>query len=264
MTPPCRLAGTIIASLFFLTGAAAEPPAVDSGRVEITLYAASSLREALQELAPLCEKIAGARLVVNFGASSDLARQIEAAEKADLFFSADEAQMNRLSKAGLLEEDSRISVLSNRLVVVVPADSSLTIHSGSDLASSPVRRLSLANPEAVPAGKYARAWLERSSVWEKVERRIVPGVDVRAALAAVESGAVEAGIVYRTDAAISKKVRVVFQVPREEAQGISYPLALLRGRPALERSRKVLSCLTGPAAKAVFEARGFIFLRSAP
>jgi len=232
--------------------------------VEITLYAAASLREAIQELAPLCERRAGARLVINLGASSDLARQIEAAEKADLFFSADEVLMDPLARAGLLEDGSRFSVLSNRLVVVGLADSSLAVRSASDLAGSAVRHLSLANPDAVPAGKYARAWLEKAGQWEAVSDRVVPAVDVRAALAGVESGLMEAGIVYATDAAISRKVRVLYEVPEGEAPPISYPLAVLRNRPHEGIARKVAACLTGQEALKVFRSRGFVVREQGP
>lgn len=229
-----------------------------SAGTEVTLYAAASLRDALQDLTPGCEKKTGTKLVVNFGASSDLARQIEAAEKADLFFSADEAQMDRLSGAGFLEPGSRKTVLSNRLVVIAPADSTLTIGSATDLAGSAVRRLSLANPEVVPAGKYAREWLKKTGQWEALKDRVVPAVDVRAALAAVESGLLEAGVVYATDATVSKKVRVLYEVPPGEAPAISYPIAMLRGRPHPDLVKRMEACLTGEGAVKAFRARGFI------
>ncbi|MCI0656118.1 MAG: molybdate ABC transporter substrate-binding protein, partial [Acidobacteria bacterium] len=141
-----------LAMIPLLLGGSGGVAAPDSTLPEIMLYAAASLRESLQDLAPTCDKRAGARLVFNFGPSSDLAHQIEAAEKADLFFSADEVLMDRLSKAGFLEAGTRRTVLSNRLVVIAPLDSTLVIHSAADLADKAVRRLSLANPEAVPAG----------------------------------------------------------------------------------------------------------------
>jgi molybdate transport system substrate-binding protein len=224
--------------------------------IEVTLYAAASLRDALQDLTPGCEKKTGTKLVVNFGASSDLARQIEAAEKADLFFSADEALMDRLSE--LLEPGSRRTVLSNRLVVVGPTDSTLTIGSAADLTGPAVRHVSLANPEAVPAGKYARGWLEKVGQWEVLKDRIVPAVDVRAVLAAVESGLLEAGVVYVTDAVVSKKVKVLYEVPEGDAPPISYPIAMLRGRPHPDRVKKMEACLTGEEAMKAFRARGFI------
>ena len=255
---------TGLATILLILGGTGGSAAPDPPPPEIMLYAAASLRESLQDLAPTCDKQAGAQIVFNFGPSSDLVHQIEAAEKADLFFSADEAWMDRLANAGLLESDTRRPVLSNRLVVIAPLDSTLVIHSAADLAGKAVRRLSLANPDSVPAGKYARAWLEKAGQWEAVKDKVVPGVDVRAALSAAESGVVEAGIVYATDAAISKKVRVLFEVPAGEAPSIFYLLAILRNRPQKNLATKVEDCLTGPEAREVYQSRGFIVRPASP
>jgi molybdate transport system substrate-binding protein len=143
-------------------------------------------------------------------------------------------------------------------VVVVPADSALRIAAPRDLAAPAIRRLALANPEAVPAGRYAKAWLESQGQWTAVAGRIVPALDVRAALAAVESGAVDAGVVYRTDAAASRRVRVAYLVPEGEGPRIVYALAALRSRPNLETARAAAAWLCGPEASAVFERFGFV------
>lgn len=225
------------------------------------VYAASSLRDALASIAPLCEQDAGVRLVVNFGASSDLARQIEAAGKADLFISADVEQIDRLAARGLIDPSTRRDLLSNRLVVIAPADSALRIRSAADLASPAVRRLSLAAPDAVPAGRYARSWLERSGQWETLKGRVVPALDARAAMAAVASGAVDAGIVYATDAAVSAKVRVLHEVPGQETRPIRYVMAVMSGRPSSrDTARRVAACLGGPDAASAFRRHGFIVL----
>jgi len=225
---------------------------------EINFYAAASLRDVLQQLAPACEEAVGAHLVFNFGASNDLARQIEAGNKADLFFSADEAWMDHVSKAGLVDAESRRSLLSNRLVVVGLKDTPLKVQSAWDLVGPDVRRISLADPEAVPAGRYAKAWLEKAGLWDSLKDRVLPGLDVRAALAAVESGGAEAGVVYRTDAALSKNVRVVYEVPEGDGPRISYPVAALRDRPRLDMARRVVAWLSGPKAAAAFEQNGFL------
>jgi len=227
---------------------------------EIVVYAAASLRDALQEMTPACEGAAGVRLVFNFGASNDLARQIDAANKADVFISADESWMDKVAASALVDSESRRAFLSNRLVVVGAAGVSYPIGSATDLAQAPARFISLANPEAVPAGKYAKAWLEQQGKWEAVRPRVLPGVDVRAALAAVEAGAAELGIVYATDAALSKAARVLFVVPENEGPRIRYPIAALRDRPHLEKSRAVVSWISGPEAGKVFERFGFILL----
>jgi molybdate transport system substrate-binding protein len=231
---------------------------------EIVVYAAASLRDVLQHLAPACETSVGARLVFNFGASNDLARQIEAAGKADVFLSADEAWMDRVAKAGLVDAASRRSLLSNRLVVVGASDSALNIASASDLGSPAVRRVALANPEAVPAGKYAKAWLEKSGAWASVADRVVPFPDVRATLAAVESGGADAGIVYRTDAAISKRVKVLYEVPAAEGPRISYAVAAIQDRPQVDTARRLVTWLAGPEAGPVFERFGFVVPAQAP
>ncbi len=228
--------------------------------VEITVYAATSLKDALTAIQPICERQTGARLVFNFGASNDLARQIVAANKADVFFSADEGWMNRVADAGLVDATSRRNLLTNRLVVVVPDDSTLSVNSAADLTKPEVKRLSLANPEAVPAGRYAKAWLEKAGVWDKVSEKVIPAVDVRAALAAVEAGAVEAGVVYRTDAAIARRVRVALVVPEDEGPPITYPVAALGDRPHLDRARLLTACFAGHESGDVFGRFGFVVL----
>lgn len=233
-------------------------PSSGAGPIELNVSAAVSLREALIRIAPACERRAGARLLYNFGASSDLARQIEAGGEADIFFSADEEWMDRLESADLVESASRRSLLSNRLVIVCPEGSDLAVRSGADLTRPEVRRLSLADPRAVPAGKYARAWLIKTGVWSEIESRIVPALDARAALAAVESGAADAGVIYRTDAALSKTVRVVYEVPAGETPAISYCAGVIAAGRHPDAARGMLSCFAAPEAMRIFEELGFI------
>ncbi len=266
---PCRLQRLLRSTAITLSALVAFPGPVDAAgpaaaKPEITIYAAASLREALTDLDKPCGREAGAILVFNLGASNDLVRQIEAGGKADLFISADEALMDRLDKVDLLEPKTRRSMVGNQLVVIAPADAAAA--DGADVKDLllSAKHLSLANPEAVPAGKYARAWLEKLGLWEEVKDKVLPGIDVRAALSAVESGGVELGIVYRTDAFISRKVKVMHEVPRAGGPSISYPMAILKGRPNVAISRKVLACLEGPIGKMVFETRGFIWLSPAP
>ncbi|TMD02602.1 MAG: molybdate ABC transporter substrate-binding protein [Chloroflexi bacterium] len=237
---------------------AAGTPAARPAPPEVNVYAAASLRDVLRQLAPVCEEAVGAHLVFNFGASNDLARQIEAGNKADVYFSADEAWMDHVARAGLVDSESRHSLLSNRLVVVGLKDTRLNVRSARDLVGPDVRRIALADPGAVPAGKYAKAWLEKAGLWDGIRDRVLPGIDVRAALAAVEAGGAEIGVVYRTDAAMSKRVRIVYEVPEAEGPRISYPVAAMRDRPRLDVARRVVACLSGPAPAATFEHYGFI------
>ena len=197
---------------------------------EVTVFAAASLTDSLKEVAAAYEKESGDKIVFNFAASSTLARQIEAGGPADIFFSADEAQMDRLEKKGLIDPATRKSRLGNSLVVVVPSDSTLQIKSASDLTNASVKQIALADPKGVPAGVYAKGWLTRQQLWPAVEPKIVPTENVRAALAAVASGNVELGVVYKTDAAISKNVKIAYAVPRADSPDISYPMALVKDR----------------------------------
>jgi molybdate transport system substrate-binding protein len=194
----------------------------------------------------------------NFAASNLLARQIAAGAPADLFASADEARMDFLAQKKLVVEGTRISLLSNTLVIVVGADSRISIQSEADLARPEVRAIALAEPQSVPAGVYAKQHLESLGLWKKVFDRVVPVENVRAALAAVESGNVDAGIVYKTDAAISKQVRIAYEVPRAEGPRISYPFAVLTSSADENAARRFLDYLASPAGRAVFSRYGFL------
>lgn len=234
---------------------------------ELTLYAATSLRDALQELEHELERACSVDLRFNFGSSGDLARQIVAAHQADLFFSADEAEMDRVAKAELLEADTRRSLLSNQLVWIESTGGDAHRPSiftqpfdPAQAADARLPLLSLGNTDTVPAGKYAKAYLQKIGQWDALQPKVLPGVDVRAALAAVEAGGALAGIVYRTDAARSKSVRIVHVVPLEDGPRISYPLAVLRERPQVERARALAAALSADSSAAVFERHGFVVL----
>jgi molybdate transport system substrate-binding protein len=223
---------------------------------EVLVFGAASLTESLQEIGKAFEAKTGAAVRFSFGASSDLARQIQAGAPADVFFSADTAKMDALEKAGIVRHADRREFLSNQLVVVVSSASSLRIAGAKDLAK--LSRLALADPEAVPAGIYARKWLEAEGAWAQMKPKVVPTLDVRAALAAVESEAVEAGIVYRTDATISKKVRMAFVVTNGPA--ISYSVARLAASKSAD-GRRFVDFAAGEEGRAVFERRGFAVLK---
>lgn len=224
----------------------------------VLVFAAASTTDALQEVGKAFTKDQGVTVEFAFGASSDLARQAIAGAPADVFLSADTAKLDQVEKAGLVQAGTRVELLSNRLVVVVPADSKLKVASAAELKG--VKRLALADPAAVPAGIYAKAWMEKAGVWKELEPRVVPALDVRAALAAVEAGRVDAGVVYATDAAMSKRVRVALTIPEAEGPRIVYPAAVLAKGKATEGGRAFVSFLQGDAARAIFEKYGFIVL----
>ncbi|WP_163994742.1 molybdate ABC transporter substrate-binding protein [Pyxidicoccus caerfyrddinensis] len=222
------------------------------------VFAAASTTNALQELAPAFTRATGHEVEFAFGASSDLARQAVAGAPADAFLSADAVRMDTLEKAGLVQSGTRVDLLSNRLVVVVPSDVKGRLAGPEGLKG--VKRLALADPAAVPAGVYAKAWLEKAGLWKALEPKVVPALDVRAALSAVESGRVDAGVVYATDAAQSKKVKVAFAVPDADAPRITYPVAALAKGKVPEAGRAFVRFLQTDEARKVFARQGFIVL----
>lgn len=254
-------AGPPLVALFFLLAACEARAGGD--RPELLVHAATSARDALLALEADYEREQGLDLVFNFGGSGDLARQIEAAGAADVFLSADELEMDRLEAAGLLVPGTRTALLSNRLVVVEPADEPSPFEppfAPAQLVRPAIRRLSLGETESVPVGRYARAWLEGLGLWSELSGRVLPAVDARAALAAVESGGAQAGIVYGSDAARSTRVRLVHAVPLAEGPRIVYPLAVVGGRPAEREARALVAFLASPRARQAFEQAGFVFL----
>jgi molybdate transport system substrate-binding protein len=238
----------LAALLLLLTAAPGRPD-------EILVFAAASLTESLQELGESYRAKTGTAVRFSFGASSDLARQIEAGAPADVLFSADTAKMDALESKGFVRREGRREFLSNALVVVVSSSSSIRVTRAQDLARLP--RLALADPEAVPAGIYARRWLEARGLWPEIRHRVVPALDVRAALAAVASGAVPAGIVYRTDAAVSPGIRVAFVV--SDGPEIRYSVAKL-ARSRSPAAQPFVEFLAGRAGRVVFTRRGFTVL----
>jgi len=225
---------------------------------ELLVFAAASLTDALGEIGRAYESETGHRVVFNFGGSNDLARQIRAGAPADLFFSADREQVAALVHGGLVRADDSVDVLSNVLVVVVPATAA-----APDVSAPPdllrLRRIALANPEAVPAGVYARKWLESLGLWNSLRDRVVPTLDVRAALAAVASGSVDAAIVYKTDAAVSPRVRTALEVPREAGPSIVYCLAPI-GSSRQAAASSLIRFLLSFRAREVYRRRGFVVI----
>ncbi len=226
---------------------------------EIKVYAAVSLTDALRTIATKYEAATNDKLVFNFDGSNVLAIQITKGAPADVFFSADEAQMNKLTKAGLIDAATRRDILFNRLVVVVGKDSTLKVASLADLAQPGVKHLALADPRSVPAGVYAKQYLQDAGVWDQVQGRVVPTQNVRAALAGVESGNAQAGIVYQTDALISSKVKIAFTLPDSPKVKIAYPAAALAHAANADGAKKLITYLqTNPDARDVFTKYGFI------
>ena len=227
----------------------------------VNIFAAASLAESLKEIGAVYEKQTGDKVRFNLGASSFLARQIEEGAPADIFFSADEAKMDGLEQKQLIVKETRRSRLSNSLVIVVAAANGAAVQGPNDLATDKVKRLALAEPSTVPAGLYAREYLQKQNLWAGVEAKVVPTENVRAALAAVEAGNAEAGIVYKTDAAISKKVKIAYEVSARDTPAISYPMAVVKEAREPEAAKRFLKYLESEEAGRVFERFGFIVRR---
>jgi molybdate transport system substrate-binding protein len=232
--------------------------AVAASAAELTVFAAASLSDALKEIAPVYTKATGDTVRFNFGASGTLARQIKEGAPADLIVSADELRVDQLEKAGLLLPGTRRTILANQLVVIIAADNGAPVTTLADLAKPDLRRIAIGEPATVPVGTYTKEFLEKRGLWTQVSGKSVPLDNVRAVLAAVEAGNADAGFVYRTDALISKKVRVAVLVSLAEGPKITYPVAVVRDTKAPEAAKAFAAFLAGPEAQKVFAKFGFL------
>lgn len=240
-----------------LTLTASMGQAADEPR-SITVFAAASLTNALQELGAEYTRTSGAKVEFSFASSSVLARQIENGAQADVFVSADQDWMDYLEKRTLIQPATRRNLLGNRLALVAPADSKLRlkIERGFPLASAlEGGRLATGDPDSVPVGRYARAALKYLGVWNEVADDLVRADDVRHALAFVAAGEAPLGIVYETDARIEKRVRIVDLFPADSHPPITYPIALTTG--AVAGAAAFVDFLRGPAGVQAFKRYGF-------
>jgi molybdate transport system substrate-binding protein len=227
-----------------------------SGNRQVVVSAAVSLTEVLQQLAPMYQAKSGDRVVLNLGSSNTLARQIAFGAGADLFISADEAQMNAV--AAQIDSASRVDLLSNQLAIAVPDDRPRTLTSARDLLDPALRRIAIGDPSAVPAGVYAKQYLQKLGIWADLASKVVPSGSVRLALTAVESGAADAAIVYHTDVATATHAKEALVIPAGDGPRIVYPAAVVRAGKNQEGGRRLLAFLRSPDALAVFTRAGFI------
>ena len=222
----------------------------------ITVSAASSVADVLAEAGRAWANAGGAGVQVNAAGSNVLARQVAAGAPVNVFVSADRAQMEVAERSGRLAAPPR-DLLSNALVVVVPPGARRKTLEPSELAGAEVRRVALGNPDSVPAGVYARQWLERAGLWGAVSGKVVPTLSVRAALAAVRNGHADAGVVFATDAKTAPDVPVAYTVPASDAPPIRYPVAVVKVARA-EDATLFVDFLFSPAARLIFERAGFV------
>lgn len=239
--------------------ALAEAPA-RGGRQDVTIFAAASLKDALDETIAAYEARTGAKVVTSYGASLTLARQIEAGAPADLFFSADAGSMDYLAERRLINANTRIDLLSNELVVIAPqsfALRELMLTREAFLEAVGAGRLAMGDPAFVPAGKYAQAALETFNLWSALEKRLAFTDNVRAALLLVAREEAPLGLVYLTDAMSEPKVKIVARFPASSRPAIVYPIALI-ARETRAAPEELLVFLQSPEASSIFRRRGFL------
>ena len=253
------MAALLMTSLF--TGCSSEKqgsPATPPPKIELNISAAVSLKDALEEIQKNYEaKNPTIKLIYNLGASGALQKQIEQGAPADIFMSAAPKQMNDLEAKDLVNRPTRKNLVENKLVVITPKASTLTITRYEDLTQDEIQKLSIGETASVPAGQYSLEVLKKLGIWEKIKDKVVLAKDVRTVLTYVETGNVEAGIVYKTDAISSDKVKIVATAPEGSHQPIVYPVAVLSGTKQQKVAEDFLTYLSTPECKAIFEKYGF-------
>lgn len=237
-------------------------PATRAQDVTLTIFAAASMKNAVDNINAAFTKATGIKTSSSYAASSALAKQIESGAPADLFASADLDWMDYVAQRNLIKPDTRTNLLGNRLVLIAPKDSKLgngTIGPGFDLAElAGDGRVATGDVRAVPAGKYAKAALEKLGAWAAAERKFAMADNVRAALVLVGRGEAALGIVYETDAKVEPNVKIIGHFPADSHPAIVYPVALTA--TAKPQAARYLNFLRSTTAKSVFETYGFTFL----
>ncbi len=235
------------------------PQAAAAQDRSITVFAAASMKNALDEVDALFTKQKGIKVVVSYAASSALMKQIEQGAPADVFLSADLDWMDYGAARNLIKNDTRESLLGNRLVLIAPKDSKIdhvTIAPGFNLAALAGNgRIATGDVRAVPAGLYAKAALEKLGIWSSVESKMAMAENVRAALVLVARGEAPLGIVYETDAKVDPGVKIIGVFPEDSHPPIIYPVALTKD--AKPDAAQYLAFLSTPDARAIFERYGF-------
>ncbi|MWC26960.1 molybdate ABC transporter substrate-binding protein [Paenibacillus sp. MMS18-CY102] len=229
-----------------------------NGKVELTISAAASLTDALNELKPLYEKThANTSIAYNFGASGALQQQIEQGAPADVFLSAASKNMQALVDKKLIRPGRERNLLTNELVVVVPPSGKASATSLQDLQKASMKRIAIGIPESVPAGKYAMEALRGSKLWDGLQPKLVQGKDVKQVLQYVETGNADAGFVYKTDALASKKAEIAFTIDPASYSPILYPVGIVSSTKHEEAAEAFYAFLSSEEALNIFIKYGF-------
>lgn len=224
----------------------------------LTISAAASLKDALAEVQALyLKEKPNTKLTVNLGGSGTLQQQIEQGADVDLFFSASTTNMTTLKDKGLLNDTTLKNLLRNKVVLVVPNDSTIKMDSFADVTTSTIKKVALGEPKTVPAGQYAEQVFTYLNILDAVKEKVVYGKDVKEVLAWVETGNVDAGVVYSTDAMASTKVKVIATATEASHKAIIYPAAVIKATKHAEASKDFLHFLNSDAAETVFAKWGF-------
>jgi molybdate transport system substrate-binding protein len=227
-------------------------------QVALNISVALSLTDALTEINVLYQKEnPHITITPNFASSGTLQKQIEQGAPCDVFISAASTQMDNLAKGSLIVVESRKNLLNNKVVLVVPADSTLGLSSFTDLTREAVQKIAIGDPKSVPAGSYGQQVFDNLGITKAIQSKLIMGSDVRQVLNYVESGEVDAGIVYSTDAAVSSKIKVVASAPEEINAKIVYPVAIIKASHNAETAQDYIDFLFSVKAKEIFEKFGF-------
>ncbi len=226
--------------------------------VTLTISAAASLKDSLEEIASLYEQEhKNVKLIMNFGASGSLQKQIEQGAPADLFLSAGQKQMTALIDGQFVTADSKIELLHNRLVLIVPSDATVIPESLETLKEEGFSKIAVGEPEVVPAGSYSKESLENGQLWDTLQPKMVFAKDVTQVLTYVESGNADAGFVYESDAKLSGKVKTALVVDEESHAPIVYPAGIVMATKYPDDADQFLNFLQTAAARDIFVNHGF-------
>jgi len=228
--------------------------------IELSIFAAISLTDALGEIGTAFTAESGIKIFYNFAASTTLQRQLEKGATADIFISASPRQVVALETNGLLEAESRHDLLTNRLVLVSDDTEETSVETLANLATPEISRIAIGQPNIVPAGTYAKEALTHFGLWETLRPKLVFGTDVRATLAYVTAGNADVAIVYKTDTTLTRRIKVLYQLPPEAYTRIIYPAVVMKDSPQKQLARRFITYLHSMESGEIFQKHGFTFL----
>ncbi|MCR5290153.1 MAG: molybdate ABC transporter substrate-binding protein [Treponema sp.] len=227
-------------------------------QVELVIAAAASLTDSMNDVISIYEKEhPNVHIVPTYGSSGTLRKQIEQGAPAELFISANQSHMDTLRKQDLVDESSVKDMFENKVVLITPSDSTKKIKAYTDCGTDSIERIALGIPESVPAGDYAKQVFTALGIWDTVAAKTVYAKDVRQVLTYVEMGEVDAGVVYATDAAISKKVTIICEAPANTHKPILYPAAILAQAKHKKEAKAFFDYLSSKQAAKIFASYGF-------